>query len=60
MKKFKIVMLVPHSTIIEAQDTQSAHNEATRMVINSHPGDEGIKPKLHSIEEIGEMQSDML
>jgi len=53
-------MLVPHSTIIEASDTQTAHNEATRMVTNSYPGDEGIKPKLHSIEEIEEMQPDML
>jgi len=60
MKRFRIVMLVPHSTIIEASDTQAAHNEATRMVTNSYPGDEGIKPKLHSIEEIEEMQPDML
>ena len=60
MKRYKITLMVPHSTIIEAPDIQEAHNEATRMLHNARNGQDDVRPKLHMIEEFEEIQVDML
>lgn len=56
-RRYKITLLVPHSTIIEAPGPQEAHNEASRMVNNVHPDE--TKPILVSIDDVGPVQSDM-
>jgi hypothetical protein len=56
MKRFKITLLVPHSTEIVVASVQEAHNEATRLVeadVQSGPA-----AVVHSIEEIGDIQTD--
>ena len=58
MKRFKIVLLVPHSREVVVRDVQEAHNEATRLA--EADGHSGIKATVHSVEEIGDVQTDML
>jgi len=56
MKRYKITLMVPHSTEIVVASVQEAHNEATRLA----GGDvaEGPKAMVHSVEEIGDIQTD--
>ena len=51
MKRFKITLMVPHSREIVVADTQTAHNEATRLA--AAPQDGEIAAVVHSVEEIG-------
>jgi hypothetical protein len=56
MKRFRITMLVPHSTIVVVPDAQAAHNEATRLA--EPPTDGSGRAIVQSIEEIDEIQTE--
>ena len=58
MKRFKITLMVPHSTEIVVADAQAAHNEATRLAdADVH---EGPKALVHSVEEVGDVQTELI
>ena len=50
MNRYKITLMVPHTTEIVAATMQEAHNEATRLA--SAEVHEGPKAMVHSVEEI--------
>ena len=52
MKRFKITLMVPHSTEVVVADMQAAHNEATRL---SQPAASGLAAIVHSVEELGDV-----
>ena len=58
MKRFRITLLVAHSTEVDVADAQAAHNEATRLAgANVLPGE---KPAIvHSIEDITPKELDL-
>jgi len=51
MKRFKITLLVPHSTEVVVADIQAAHNEATRLA--NQPTDSGAAAIVQAIEDLG-------
>lgn len=57
MKRFRVTMMVPQDSIIEAVNTQAAHNYVTKMMesnkFNSPP-----VPTLWGIEEVVEDEPD--
>jgi hypothetical protein len=52
MKRFKITLMVPHSTEVVVADAQAAHNSATHLA--NQPTHEQDAPAtfVHSVEEI--------
>jgi hypothetical protein len=56
MKRFKITLMIPHSTEIVVATMQEAHNEATRLA--SAEVHEGPKARVHSVEEIEDVTTD--
>jgi hypothetical protein len=50
MKRFRITLMVPHSTEVVVADAQAAHNEATRLA--QAPADGSPPAIVQSIEEI--------
>ena len=53
-KRFKVTLMIPQETIIEAVDLQAAHNQVSNMMKNSRDPDANPAPKVHSIIEIEE------
>lgn len=53
MKKYRIVLLVPHVTEVFVRDAQAAHNEATKLAAAHILG--GLKPVVHSVEDLGDI-----
>lgn len=54
MKKYRVILMVPQDKIVEANNTQQAHNYVTSMLMKSngpYP-----HPALHSIEELEELE----
>lgn len=56
MPHYKIVFLVPHVQIVEARDTQEAHNTATKMA-NAREV-ENRKPIVNSIEKVEDVTNE--
>lgn len=52
MKRYKVILLVPHEHIIEAEDLGKAHTEAYRLSQVSNTADGAPKAVLHSCIEI--------
>lgn len=51
MRKFKVTLMIPQETVIEAADLQAAHNQVTKMMQNARDPDANPAPKVHSIIE---------
>lgn len=56
MNRFKITLMVPHSTEIVVATMQEAHNEATRLAAAEVY--DGPKAVVHSVEEIESVNTD--
>lgn len=54
MKRFRITLMVPHSTEIIAGTMQEAHNEATRLV-SAGVYDNGPRALVHSVEALEDL-----
>ena len=52
MKKFKVTLMIPQETVIEAADLQAAHNQVSSMMKNQKDPDTNPAPKVHSIIEV--------
>ena len=58
MKRFRITLMVPHSTEVVVADAQAAHNEATRLA--GKDTDSQPQAIVQSIEFIGDVQTEPL
>lgn len=58
MKRYKIVLLVPHETVIEAPDMQAAHEEGKRMTHVEETLHGTPTAILQSVEYVGEVEAD--
>ena len=56
MKRYRIVVMIPHAEEVVVADTQEAHNEATKLANASELGD--IKAIVQSIQFIEDVQTD--
>lgn len=52
MKRFKVTLMIPQETVLEAADLQAAHNQVTQMMQRQRDPDANPAPKVHSIIEI--------
>jgi hypothetical protein len=55
MKKYRIVLLVPHSTEVVVTDVQGAHNEATKLAYAHTASQAYGKAVVQSIEFVEEV-----
>jgi len=56
MKRYKITLLIPHETTIEAPDMKFAHEEGKRLAHVGETADGVTKAILHSVVELGEVE----
>jgi len=56
MKRYRIIVMVPHAKEVVVADVQAAHNEATKLVEAQALGD--LAARVHTIEEIEDVPGD--